>query len=212
MLDGTGVVLSAEQQLITLFGGTERKRVRRDTLWTYSLLDGTWQRTPLAKEGRPGEVLAAAYRAEDRSVYEVDLDGRRPTVRKLILGEDRFRTLGELPASWRRFEQYWLVPASSGDLLIAATRPGLSVVARLRSQVEEDRPRRDKKQKKPRETFKVAGLTVMRETLLDRPYGGDSGMTLVVQGADGQNASTRFVQFAGQKCDSRDREWFPELD
>lgn len=89
--------------------------------------DGPWIQIPVPIAERPGEILAATYRMDDRSVYLLDKKNGKiwlrrwePFMRRPDGGE--IKVLAQWPASWNGYDRFWISPGSEGDLLVTATR------------------------------------------------------------------------------------------
>lgn len=127
---GEGLVLTAERGEIYRFGGKAAHGKSRSA-WTYSLAERTWTETELHPGRRPGRVLAATYRRDDKAVYEVDRSVLLTRLRRWVPGSDRFETIARWPAPWRSFSRYWLVNGHNGEMFLVGSRDRLSMIARF---------------------------------------------------------------------------------
>ncbi len=128
------MLLSGSQGYVFVVGGTingNANGASNDSAWMRKVnpggIAGPWARIVVPMAERPGKILAATYRMDDRSVYLLDkkngtirLRRWEPFVRRP--DGDVIRVLASWPSSWNAYDRFWLSPGAEGDLLVTATR------------------------------------------------------------------------------------------
>ncbi|WP_437795231.1 trypsin-like serine protease [Sorangium sp. So ce693] len=123
-----GLVLSATNRRLFVIGGTTEGQAGSQpnpSAWMLDVDSALWSEIEIPGNARPGAVLGATFRLEDRFVYLIDNGGNFITLRRWKPNHE-VETLAELPVWWNHFERYWLVPGEAGDLVLAATAPASS--------------------------------------------------------------------------------------
>lgn len=167
-----GLVLSSSRQQLYRFGGLVQS-VPSDHAWILDLPTDTWTRQELAAGYRPGAVVAGTFRINDGRLYAIDRgpNGSFSTLRAWVPGTDRFQEIGRFPPAWKAFSRYWLVTNERGDLFLIATRKSRSAIARLAFSASG--------------MLEFKGLWFTNETIVARPYAGDTGLGITVPEAGG---------------------------
>jgi len=128
------MIFSGSKRYLLVVGGTidgNANGAPNDSAWIREVRpsggDGPWVQIPVPIAERPGEILAATYRMDDRSVYFLDKKNGKiwlrrwePFMRRPDGGE--IKVLAQWPASWNGYDRFWISPGSEGDLLVTATR------------------------------------------------------------------------------------------
>jgi hypothetical protein len=197
--DEDGVVYSASRGEVYVFGaGTSTGSL--PTAWTHSLSRDQWIEIALAKDHRPGDVLAATYRLEDGHIYALDRLGDTERLRRWDGREAEFETLTKWPDVWRqtRFRRRWLIAGLADDLFIVGTKRGLTMLVRLG--FEDDG------------TPHVLGTKRIFSEVLARPIPGADGIGVtIVTGGNTMSSipMQEFIRF--EDFTSGHRQWQPRF-
>jgi hypothetical protein len=119
---GFSAVLSGSDNAVYVVGGKLASTAPAGDVWRFGLAEHRWIQLPLPSDAF-GNVLAATYRPDDRSLYLLDVvpDGKHDVARLLRI--DVGTSIRTVLGSWRRHADrtVFLGNASRGDLLVASS-------------------------------------------------------------------------------------------
>lgn len=129
-----GMVLSGTKGYVFVVVGTvdgTKNGMPNDAAWMRQVTpwaaSGAWEREEVPLSERPGEILAATYRMDDRSVYFLDKTNGHIRLRRwepFIRHPEGnvMQVLASWPSSWNAYDRFWISAGPEGDLLVTGTR------------------------------------------------------------------------------------------
>lgn len=197
-----GMVLSGTEEYVFVVGGTvdgTKNGVPNDAAWMRRIIPaaspGPWEREEVPLTERPGEILAATYRMDDRSVYFLDKSNGHLRLRRWAPFVHRpdgnvMPVLASWPSSWNAYDRFWISAGAEGDLLVTATRaqgggPLQSIFVRL--EVAQNG------------RIVVAGLARRPEKTMTKPLLTARGVSRTIPHASGGRLETFYRDEFGQQ-------------
>ncbi len=117
-----GAVLSSSARVVFVVGGTrDDDQTQPGSILRFSLRDRSWMELAVRGPGQPGNVLAATYRPQDRSLYVVDEVRFGPVKFARLLRIDTGDYMSAVMGLWPRHplrDRVFITNTDDGNLLI----------------------------------------------------------------------------------------------